>query len=286
MLCDGFLIIDKPYGISSRKLLDRIKPFTDKKLGHTGTLDPLATGMMVIAIQDATRFSSWIISQDKAYEAVIQLGAQTETDDQEGEIIAQSDHIPSLESINTALKKFIGDISQRPPNYSAIHVNGKRAYELARNNKPVNLKARPITIYDIQLKTYDPNTRLLKLYIHCQSGTYIRSIARDLGIDLNCYGNLFSLKRLWVSPFEEHPMIQLEDLPKPSLPLDHFFKTLAHVELSREQGLDLAHGKMITLDDTRELAAFYKDTFIGMIAPKDGYYKSIKLRSNVLKIFT
>lgn len=280
---DGFLIINKPLGLSSRQLLDKIKPFTDKKIGHTGTLDPLATGMMVISIGDATKFSQWIVSQDKAYEAVIQLGTQTTTDDQEGEIIASSAIIPSLDLIQSVLTSFQGDIEQEPPQFSAIHVNGKRAYKMARKNQTVVLKKRPIYIHKINIIDYNPHNRQLTLYIHCQSGTYIRSIARDLGIALQCYGHLFSLNRRWVSPFEKQPMISLEELPAKTISLDEYFKDTPHINLEYDQALRLAQGLPIHIHDTKNLAVYHQETFIGMIHRDKDVYRSTRLRSNILK---
>lgn len=280
---DGFLILDKPLGLTSRQLVDRIKPYTSKKVGHTGTLDPLATGMMVLAIGDATKFSQWVISQDKAYTATIQFGTQTETDDSEGNVIYSSDITPDLKTIQKIIKSFMGDIQQIPPQYSAIHVNGKRAYKLARQNIQADLKPRPITIHNIEIKNYNPTTRELTLYIHRQSGTYIRSIARDLGQALNCYAHLSQLKRLWISPFENETLWTLEDLPKPTISLDAFFKEDAYL-LTHQQALDLSHGKTIELNASKVLIAYYKDTFLGIIEPNNGRYKSLKLRSDILSL--
>lgn len=280
---DGFLILDKPKGLTSRQLVDRVKTHTSKKVGHTGTLDPLATGMMVIAIGDATRFSQDILSQDKAYTATIQLGSQTNTDDMEGESIHTSNTTPSESEILDAIKDFEGNITQVPPQFSAIHVNGKRAYKLARQSKEFTLKERNITIYEIKLLSYIPDTRVLTLYIHCQSGTYIRSIARDLGQRLKCYGHLKDLRREWIAPFSSKTMHTIDELPKPTLSLDEFFNQ-EHIELTYQQALDLAHGKILKIDGDKTLPAYYNDTFLGFIEPHKGHYKACKLRSNILSL--
>lgn len=281
---DGFLILDKPLQMSSRQLIDRVKPFYSTKIGHTGTLDPLATGMMVLSLGDATRFSQWIILSNKAYQATLRLGTQTSTDDLEGEVIKSASKTPSLEDIKAVLTTFIGNIEQAPPKFSAIHINGKRAYKLARQGLDFQIKKRPITVHNIEIIDYSLKKRELTLYIHCQSGTYIRSLARDIGEALQCYGHLSSLRRLWVSPFEKETMHTLEDLPKPLISLDDHFRSHPHIELSYEDALALAQGRPISLNETQALCAYYNHTFIGMIKPQGKLYRSEKLRSNVLDL--
>lgn len=286
---DGFVIVNKPYGMTSRQLVSKVSRLTQKKAGHTGTLDPLATGMMVIALGDATKFSRWITSNDKAYTATIQFGSQTSTDDREGEVISSSNLTPTKQQLESELQKLSGPIKQTPPNFSAIHLNGVRAYKKARKGDSFTLPEREVVIHDISLKEYNAEERSATVYIHCQSGTYIRSIARDIGVNLKCFAHLSDLNRLWVSPFNKHIIHDLDDAidEQNITTLDSFFKQQAHVILSRDQALAIGNGLQITIERNveHELAAFYKDTFIGMLQPIDKqYYRSIRLRKDVIQI--
>ena len=289
-ISDGFLLVNKPLGITSRRLVDMVARQTSKKVGHTGTLDPLATGMMVLAIGDATKFSKWIVSSNKAYEAEVQFGSQTSTDDAEGDIVEHSNKRITKDDMLMALPQFLGNIQQRPPNFSAIHINGKRAYKLARSQQEFEIPSRQITIHDIHCISFDEKTQQTRLYIHCQSGTYIRSIARDLGKHLECFGHLSNLKRLWISPFEKTPFYELDDTRLSVISLESYFMTHAHIPhvlLNKEQALSLANGQTITLSEQDTLAAFYQDHFLGIIEPSSPYtYRSIKLRPNIQKHLT
>ena len=174
---DGFLLINKPKGITSRQAVDIVKRLTTKKIGHTGTLDPMATGTLILAIGEATKFSQWIIASSKSYQATIQLGSQTDTDDATGKEIASSQQWPSKESVIRSLGTFVGKIEQVPPKFSAIHHQGRRAYKLARKEQDFELKARTITIHEIADIDYNLESHAIDCTITCQSGTYIRSIA-------------------------------------------------------------------------------------------------------------
>lgn len=294
----GFLILNKPKGITSRQLVNQISRQTKLKVGHTGTLDPLASGMMVLCIGDATKFSQWLISSDKAYDATIQFGRQTTTDDAEGDIIASAASdakIITQSDVQAVLTEFTGKILQRPPIFSAIHINGKRAYKLARSNKDVIMPQRSVTVHDIQLVAFDDSQQEAKLTIHCQSGTYIRSIARDLGFALNNFAFLSELKRTWVSPFSAQDLPQVDETP-PVISLDYFFSHLSalpRADLTYEQAQTLAHGQLISLDDRPNTSAsgtivvFHANCFLGIISPSDTntlLYKSTKLRSHILEI--
>lgn len=279
----GFLILNKPKGITSRQLVNQINRQTPLKVGHTGTLDPLASGMMILCIGDATRFSQFVITSDKAYEADIAFGQQTQTDDCEGEVILESHQLITEKDITHTLPNFTGIISQTPPLHSAIHINGQRAYKLARKNIDFQIPSRDVHIHTIKLLAFDQDTQQAKLYIHCQSGTYIRSIARDLGKTLGCYAHLKELKRLWITPFQE------TDLPKDHndsslITLDTFFKHHSPFpthELNTEDAQSLIHGRHIKINADTKLSAYYNGSFIGIITPADqGEYKVFKLRSN------
>lgn len=278
----GFALLSKPEGITSHRCLNSIKRKTPLKVGHTGTLDPMATGAMIVAIGDATKFSRWIIQQRKRYTAVIQLGSQTDTDDRTGKNI-KSKPFPKLskEELETELQSFVGTIEQLPPHYSAIHINGKRAYDLARNNIAFDVPTRTVKIDEVNLLDYQDVAGKIEVEITCQSGTYIRSIARDLGEKLNTVAHLSELHRQWISPFEQGAYLPAEDIENEHIiTLDTVFKKFPKVQLDQQQTQDLFHGKVIELALKSECAAFLQQQFIGIIAPlSNSHAKSIKLIS-------
>ena len=191
---NGFLIINKPIGISSNRALSMLKRVIGKqKVGHLGTLDPLADGVLPVAIGEATKAITYIANNDKTYQITIKWGEQTSTDDTEGEVINKSDKRPALTELKTAIEKYKGEIKQTPPDFSACKINGQRAYDLARQGKEVVIKAKDAEIYDIQILNSDKESAQLE--VTCGKGTYMRSLARDLGNDLKCYGHCTSIKR-------------------------------------------------------------------------------------------
>lgn len=193
--------INKPKGISSFQVIRQLKKISGiLRIGHAGTLDPLASGVLVVAVgRAATKTISSLMAEDKVYLATLRLGATSSTDDDEGEKTLVSDRIPNLAEIQNALPKFIGTIAQVPPVFSAIKVSGKRSYALARKGVAINLSPRPVTIYAIDLISYDYPTLLLR--IHCGKGVYIRSLARDLGVSLKIGAYLTDLVRERVGPY-------------------------------------------------------------------------------------
>jgi len=181
----GLLLVDKPIGITSFKLVHIIKKiFNVKKVGHCGTLDPLASGLMIVLVGKYTKFQDKFMKQDKVYYAEIKLGLKTDSGDLDGKIISQSDfsHV-TKELIKTACKSFVGKINQIPPMYSALKVNGQKLYELARKGIIIDRKPREITIYSIDLIDYKNDT--FSIRVKCSSGTYIRTLAEDIGTKLN-----------------------------------------------------------------------------------------------------
>lgn len=201
----GFLVLDKPSGVTSHDLVAAVRRrLKIRQVGHAGTLDPMATGVLVIGIGDATKFLQHIVAGKKRYLATIQLGVSTTTDDREGEITEQSDtsHITDAE-ITTELAKFIGEIEQVPSSVSAIKVGGKRAYELVRAGESVELKARKVEIHSLEILAIQRDGKLtIDIAVTCSAGTYIRAIARDLGAGLKVGGHLISLRRTLVDPFD------------------------------------------------------------------------------------
>lgn len=208
----GFLNVYKPKGKTSHDVVAILRRITKiKQIGHTGTLDPFAEGVLPICIGKATRLIEYL-NDDKAYIGTVQLGKSTTTYDLEGETVEVSDKTPDLEEIENELNNFRGDIEQLPPIYSAIKVNGKKLYEYARKGEEVEIKPRSVNISDLKILNYDKENRILELYIKCSKGTYIRSIAHDLGKKLGCLGHLIKLVRVKAGDFEVENSIKLEDL--------------------------------------------------------------------------
>lgn len=208
----GFLNVYKPKGKTSHDVVAILRRVTKiKQIGHTGTLDPFAEGVLPICIGKATRLIEYL-NDDKAYIGTVQLGKSTTTYDLEGETVDVSDKTPDLEEIENELNNFRGDIEQLPPIYSAIKVNGKKLYEYARKGEGVEIKPRSVNISDLKILNYDKENRILELYIKCSKGTYIRSLAHDLGKNLGCFGHLIKLVRVKAGDFEVENSIKLEDL--------------------------------------------------------------------------
>jgi len=211
----GVLVLDKPPGITSMDAVAAVRRKAGgAKTGHAGTLDPLATGVLVLALGKATKSVDQIMATDKRYLTVIDLTAFTNTDDMEGERtevdIAQP---PSESAVRSMLDKFTGRIMQRPPQRSAVKIGGHRAYALSRRGEHVEIPPRPVNVYSIEIRRYEwPE---LELAVHCAKGTYIRSIARELGMALGTGGHCQSLRRLGVGPFDENDALTLAQVPEP-----------------------------------------------------------------------
>lgn len=198
----GWLILDKPAGMTSTAVVNKVKwAFDAKKAGHAGTLDPEATGILAVALGEATKTVSYITDATKAYNFTINLGAATNTDDAEGEIIDTSAHRPTDDDIKNALGAFIGDIQQVPPKFSAVKIDGERAYKRARDDEEFEIAARPLYVEELTLIDR-PDTDTAILHLVCGKGGYVRAIARDLGASLGCFGHVQSLRRVWSGPFD------------------------------------------------------------------------------------
>lgn len=214
----GVLSFNKPAGITSRDLVNKVQRLVKPaKVGHAGTLDPMATGVLLVCVGPATRLVSMLQEDAKTYVAEFTLGQTSDTDDSTGTVQqhAVSDPPPSLEAIVACLDKMTGVISQVPPDYSAVHVDGQRAYSLARQGQELSLRAKEIEIHAIQVLRYEwPR---LELEISCGSGTYIRSIARDLGLQLGCGGLMSRLERIQIGAFSLAEAISVEDLTRENL---------------------------------------------------------------------
>jgi tRNA pseudouridine55 synthase len=208
----GWIVLDKAVGMTSTQAVGAIKRlFQCKSAGHAGTLDPLASGCLPIALGEATKTVPFVMDGRKLYRFTVRWGEERDTDDAEGRVIATSDQRPSAEAIRAALPAYIGTIQQVPPRYSAIKIEGERAYDLARDGASVELAARPVEIRRLELvEVPDPDHAVLEA--ECGKGTYVRSIARDIGRTLGCFGHVSALRRTAVGPFSEETMISLEQL--------------------------------------------------------------------------
>ena len=217
---DGFLLAYKEKGVSSNQVVQKTKRLLSlKKVGHLGTLDPMAEGLLVLAVNRATRFSSFFLESDKRYEAEISFGIKTNTDDAMGEVISESDLIPKESDIKKELKKFLGESLQNPPFFSALKHQGKPLYKYARDGELISKPPRKINIYSIENFIYLHSK--CSFSVHCSKGTYIRSIARDLGDALGCGGHLSALKRVDQGEF---------NIAKSNLPTEIDLKNMISIE--------------------------------------------------------
>jgi tRNA pseudouridine55 synthase len=208
----GWVVIDKPAGPTSTAVVNKVRwAFDAKKAGHAGTLDPDATGVLAVALGEATKTVPYITDALKAYTFKIRFGQATNTDDAEGEVIAQSETRPTDDQIKQALSAFVGEIEQVPPQFSAVKIDGQRAYKLARDGETMDIAARPLWVEELVL-TDRPDADHAVLEMTCGKGGYVRAIARDLGKALGCLGHVVSLRRIWSGPFEVDGALTLDAL--------------------------------------------------------------------------
>ena len=208
----GWLVVDKPAGVTSTTVVNKVRWALDaKKAGHAGTLDPAATGVLAVALGEATKTVPYITDALKCYRFALRMGAATNTDDAEGEVIATSDQRPTDDQIRVGLAAFRGDIQQVPPQFSAVKVDGERAYALARAGEEMDLAARDLWVESLELiERPDADTVILQMV--CGKGGYVRSIARDLGQALGCLGHVLWLRREWSGPFEASDGVTMEKI--------------------------------------------------------------------------
>lgn len=259
----GWLVVDKPAGLTSTAVVNKVRwAFDAKKAGHAGTLDPDATGVLAVALGEATKTVPFITDAMKAYTFTVTLGAATNTDDAEGEVIATSAKRPSDEDIKEALLGFIGEIQQVPPKFSAVKVDGQRAYKLARDGEEVELSARPLWVEELVMLDR-PDADHVVLEMTCGKGGYVRSIARDLGEKLGCLGHVQELRRIWSGPFDAEDGVTLEQIDElaKSPEIDQFLRPL-------EQGL----ADLPELKCTPEGATRLRNGNPGMVIASDVEY--------------
>ncbi|WP_426324556.1 tRNA pseudouridine(55) synthase TruB [Microbacterium sp. E-13] len=253
MAAPGILLVDKPGGITSHDVVARARrALGTRKIGHAGTLDPMATGLLVLGVEGATRLLTFVVGLDKTYEATIRLGVATDTDDAEGEVVSTTDASPlAAADISGGIAALTGRISQVPSTYSAIKVDGRRAYDLARAGEAVELKAREVTVsrFDVvEERRHSPGGVVdLDVVVDCSSGTYIRSLARDLGAALGVGGHLTALRRTRIGPFDVAGAAAVDALAGAPLmpPAEAAAAVLGRFDVTADEARDLRHGKRL-----------------------------------------
>ncbi|PKM12494.1 MAG: tRNA pseudouridine(55) synthase TruB [Gammaproteobacteria bacterium HGW-Gammaproteobacteria-3] len=270
----GILLLDKRLGVSSNRALQEVRRlFNANKAGHTGSLDPLATGLLPLCFGEATKVSAFMLDDDKRYRVTVQLGVVTDTGDAEGRVL-QVRSVPPLstEIINACLKRFTGTIEQLPPMYSALKHEGKKLYELARQGKTVERKARRIRIYSIDL--LDVLDACLELEVSCSKGTYIRTLAEDIGATLGCGATVTALRRLEAGRFslddaftlEQLQVLSVDALKARLLAVDRPLQFMPEVKLSPKQAAAVKQGQRFRFDDSiRGMVRMYDGSrFLGL----------------------
>jgi tRNA pseudouridine55 synthase len=254
----GWLVLDKPVGMTSTQAVGAVRRLFDaRKAGHAGTLDPLATGVLPIALGEATKTVPYAVDGTKHYRFTVRWGAGTDTDDAEGQTTATSELRPSREAIEALLPRFTGEIMQTPPAFSAIKVDGNRAYDLARAGEIVELEARPVQIDSLTLIDMpDPDTSVFEA--RCGKGTYVRALARDMGAELGCLGHLIALRRTRVAPFDEAQAVSLASLEAAAeqgedalqallRPIEAALQDLAEISVGQNDAARLLRGQAVLI---------------------------------------
>lgn len=288
MVSPGILLVDKPAGLTSHDVVARTRrAFGTRKVGHAGTLDPMATGLLVIGIEGATRLLTYVVGADKTYEATIRLGQTTGTDDADGEILVAADpeawNAVTDVAVADGIAALTGQISQVPSAVSAIKVDGRRAYDRVRAGEDVVLAAREVTVsrFDVLATRQGEGVLDLDVIVDCSSGTYIRALARDLGAALGVGGHLTSLRRTRVGPFEVADAVALDDLAdaRTLTPARAAARILQPLTVSSEEARDLRHGKRLAdqavrLDGALAAAIDEDGTLVGIVERRGADLKS------------
>lgn len=274
---NGIIIINKPKGFTSQDVVSKVKKLlNEKKAGHTGTLDPMATGVLPVLLGNSTKLSKYLIEHDKVYVAKIKLGQKSSTGDSEGEIIEEKS-VPeiSLEKIEEVLESFLGKQTQIPPIYSAIKVNGKKLYEYARNGETVEIPEREIEIYSIKLLSFENEE--IEFEVSASKGTYIRTLCEDVAKTLGTVGYMSSLNRIAVDKFKIEESYTFEEIEKGSfkiLTMEELFKEFPKLELNARKKELFLNGVMLTNEVEDGLYNIYSNSqYIGLGIVKDKLLK-------------
>lgn len=287
---DGIIIINKEKNYTSNDVVNIVKKITKSKVGHTGTLDPNATGVLPLLIGNATKISKYLINHDKEYEVVLQLGIRTETADVEGKVIEEKEVTAEMlnkDNIEEKLQQFIGKQEQIPPIYSAIKVNGKKLYEYARKGQEVELKPRQIEIYSIQLVGINEKEKQISFKVKCSKGTYIRSLCEDISKKLGTVGYMKELNRLQVGEFYVKDAVTISEMKEKIeagnleniITIEEIFKNNPQIQLEQEQIEPYINGVKINTEKTNGVYRIYKPngTFIGL-----GIIENSKLKRDLV----
>lgn len=287
---DGIIIINKGKNYTSNDVVSIVKKITKSKVGHTGTLDPNATGVLPLLIGNATKVSKYLINHDKEYEVVLQLGIRTETADVEGKVIEQKEVTAEMlnkDNIEEKLQQFIGKQEQIPPIYSAIKVNGKKLYEYARKGQEVELKPRQIEIYSIQLVGINEKEKQISFKVKCSKGTYIRSLCEDISKKLGTVGYMKELNRLQVGEFYIKDAVTISEMKEKIeagnlesiITIEEIFKNNPQIQLEQEQIEPYINGVKINTEKTNGVYRIYEPngTFIGL-----GIIENSKLKRDLV----
>lgn len=287
---DGIIIINKEKNYTSNDVVSIVKKITKSKVGHTGTLDPNATGVLPLLIGNATKISKYLINHDKEYEVVLQLGIRTETADVEGKVIEEKEVTAEMlnkDNIEEKLQQFIGKQEQIPPIYSAIKVNGKKLYEYARRGQEVELKPRQIEIYSIQLVGINEKEKQISFKVKCSKGTYIRSLCEDISKKLGTVGYMKELNRLQAGEFYIKDAVTISEMKEKIeagnleniITIEEIFKNNPQIQLEQEQIEPYINGVKINTKKTNGVYRIYKPdgTFIGL-----GIVENSKLKRDLV----
>ncbi len=249
---NGWIVLDKPVGMTSTHAVSAVRRLLNaKKAGHAGTLDPLASGILPLAFGEATKTVPYVVDGEKAYRFTVRWGIETDTDDTEGRPVATSDARPSAAEIEALIPRFVGVIEQVPPKFSAIKIDGERAYDLARDGEEVELKARPVEIHELRLVSHSDDEAVFEA--ECGKGTYVRAIARDMGRALGCRGHITALRRTRVGPFSEIDSVPYAELEPEGAAQEALrgveagLTELPCIVLSRDQSARIRRGQSVIL---------------------------------------
>lgn len=279
---DGIIVVNKPKGCTSHDIVYKVKKITNSKVGHTGTLDPMATGVLPLLIGKGTLCSKYLINHDKIYQAKIQLGQKTDTADAEGEVIEEQE-VGNLSEVDIKeiLKTFVGKQEQVPPMYSAIKVNGKKLYEYARKGQTVEIQPRQIEIYDIKLMELNNKNKQLQFQVSCSKGTYIRSLCEDIAKRLGTVGYMCELNRVQVGDFNISNSVTVEELQENAdavdrnlISLDSLFESKPSINLNSRKLQLFLNGVQLTVQDIDGVYRVYSENeFVGVGVVNNGLLK-------------
>ena len=278
---DGIIIINKPKNCTSHDIVRKVKKILNEKVGHTGTLDPNATGVLPLLVGKGTQIAKYIVNHDKTYEAVLQLGEKRDTADIEGEIITTKEVTQEslqLENVEKVLKTLIGKQEQIPPIYSAIKVNGKKLYEYARKGEIVEIQPREIDIYNIELIKIDTQNKTIKFRVHCSKGTYIRTLCENIAEKLDTVGYMKELNRTQVGEFKIEDSITIEELEKSTyynfITIEKYFDMCKNINLNEKKLQLFLNGVQLTYNLDDGIYKIYSDEkFIGIGTMKNNLLK-------------